>query len=64
MSDTICNKCGASNWTKLFEKDYPERRRDRDRTIQTVYECESCGAFGKHFNHQDQGTEQYTAAMR
>lgn len=62
--DTDCNSCGDSDWSKVVETDYPERRRDRDRTIKTVYECQSCGAEGRHFEHQDGGTDTYSGAMR
>lgn len=64
IDDQECNECGASDWNKIFDKDYPERRRERDRTVQTVYACESCGAEGRHFEHQDGGPDTYSGAFR
>jgi len=62
--DRQCGECGSSEWTEILQTDYPERRRERDRTVKTVYQCDECGAEGKHFNHQDGGTEQFSGAMR
>lgn len=64
VDDRECNNCGASNWTKVLETDYPERRRDRDRTVKTLYACDECNEEGKHFEHQHMGTEKYTGALR
>jgi hypothetical protein len=64
IEDQECNECGASDWDFLFDKGYPERRRERDQTVQSVYKCEECGAEGKHFDRQDSGTEQLTGAFR
>jgi len=64
LDNQNCNECGASNWKYILDKDYPERRRERDRTVQTVYQCKECGAEAKHFEHQDSGTEQFSRAMR
>lgn len=58
-----CNNCGATEWTKLLTDDYPERRRERERTVKTVYECDECGRQGRHFD-QNSGGEQYSGAMR
>jgi hypothetical protein len=62
--DVYCNNCGASDWDKLFDIGYPEKRRDRDQTVKTVYRCEECGSEGRHFDRQSTGTEQLTGAMR
>lgn len=59
-----CNQCGESDWKEVLTKDYPERRQERDRTVKTVYVCDECGAEGRHFDHQDSGTEQLTGALR
>lgn len=59
-----CNRCGASDWTEVLSSDYPERRRERSRTIKTVYECNNCGAEGRHFENQQTGTEQFSSALR
>jgi len=64
IEDQECNECGASDWTYVLDKDYPERRRERDRTVQTVYSCNECGAEGKHFEHQDGGPDTYSGAFR
>lgn len=64
LDNQDCNQCGASNWNKALEKDYPERRRERDRTIQRVYICQECGAEGKHFVHQDGGGDTLSGAFR
>jgi hypothetical protein len=63
-SDTNCGECGASDWRKLFSEEYPERRRERDRTVRTVYRCCECGAEGKYFEHQDGGADVYSGAMK
>jgi len=62
--DITCNECGSSNWNEVLSDSYPERRRDRDQTVKTVYTCRECGAEGRHFEHQDEGTEQLSGAMR
>lgn len=62
--DRICNNCGSGEWTKLVSNDYPERRRERDRTVRTTYRCDECGAEGRHFDRQQTGTEQFAGAMR
>lgn len=62
--DTDCNECGSSDWNKLLEDDYPERRRERDRTVKEVYQCNNCGAEGKRFDRQQSGTVQRSGAMR
>lgn len=62
--DTDCSSCGCSDWKKLAEDDYPERRRERDRTVKTVYICTQCGAEGKHFDDGESGYERFTGAMR
>lgn len=59
-----CNECGSNEWNNVMDKDYPERRRERDRTIQTVYICENCGAEGRHFEHQSGGSDIYSGAFR
>ncbi len=59
-----CNECGAEEWEYLFDKDYPEHRPERDRTVQTVYKCDNCGAEGKHFEHKNGGPDTYTGAFR
>lgn len=59
-----CNECGSTDWRKLLSTDYPERRSERDRTVMNVYDCKDCGSQGKHFNHKDSGTTQYTGALR
>jgi uncharacterized Zn finger protein len=64
IEDQECKECGSSNWTEVFQTDYPERRRERDRTVKTVYECEECGAEGRHFDQRDSGTEQLSGAFR
>lgn len=64
LDNQNCSDCGASEWNYVFDKDYPERRAERDRTIKTVYACKECGAEGKHFEHQDSGTEQLSGALR
>lgn len=64
IEDQQCNECGASSWTELVQTDYPERRRERDRTVKTVYRCDECGAEGKHFDHQNTGTVQLSGAFR
>lgn len=58
-----CTNCGSSDWNELFNKDYPEHRSDRDRTIQTVYECDECGAQGKRFEHNGGGPDIFSGAM-
>lgn len=64
MDSRTCTECGASDWTKLLDTDYPERRQERDRTIRSVYKCNECGAEGRHFEHQNSGTQQFSGAMR
>lgn len=61
--DRTCNDCGDSDWTELLDTSYPERRRDRDQTVKTVYECKSCGAQGRHFEHHD-GPDTFSGAFR
>jgi len=64
IANRTCTECGASNWNYAFDKSYPDRRRDRDQTVQTIYQCKECGAEGKHFEHNHQGTEMLTGALR
>jgi len=64
LDNQDCNECGASNWNKALEKDYPERRNERDRTVKTVYSCQECGAEGKHFEHKDGGADTLSGAFR
>jgi hypothetical protein len=59
-----CTECGSSDWNEVLSDDYPERRPDRDRTVKTVYICQECRAEGRHFEHQDQGTEVFSGAFR
>lgn len=59
-----CNNCGDSDWKRVLENDYPERRRERDRTVETIYECGGCGSEGKHFVHNDGGTDTFSGALR
>lgn len=62
--DLECTECGGEEWTLLNEKDYPERRRERDRTVEQVYRCNECGAQGKRFDQKNDGTVQLSGAMR
>jgi DNA-directed RNA polymerase subunit RPC12/RpoP len=62
--DINCTECGSSDWSKVLSDDYPEHRRERERTVKTVYTCNDCGAEGRHFEHQHEGTEQYSGAIR
>lgn len=64
MTDVTCSECGSTSWRQLLEKDYPERRQERDRTIERVYLCAECDAQGKHFIHQDGGLPTFSGAMR
>jgi len=64
IDEQECNECGASDWSELFSKDYPERRRERDRTVQTIYACTECGSEGKHFEHNDGGPDTMSGAFR
>jgi len=64
VDDRTCVECGSANWTKLLEEDYPQKRRERDRTIKHVYKCAECGAEGRHFERQDSGTNQFAGALR
>lgn len=59
-----CNECGATDWKQVIQTDYPERRQERDRTVQTVYECCDCGSEGKHFVHNDGTADIFSGAMR
>lgn len=59
-----CNNCGNSAWKQLLKKEYPERRRERERTVQTVYECEVCGTEGKHFEHKGGTKPIFSGALR
>jgi hypothetical protein len=59
-----CSECGSTDWRFLFENSYPDRRRERDRTVMSLYVCNNCGAEGKHFDQQNDGTEQFTKALR
>ena len=62
--DRECNECGSTDWKTLDSRGYPERRNERNQTIKTVYRCQSCGAQGRHFEHNHEGTEIFSAAMR
>jgi uncharacterized Zn finger protein len=62
--DRQCNECGETEWNEIVQTNYPERRQERNRTIRTVLLCDNCGAEGRHFDHQDTGTEQYSGALR
>lgn len=64
VDDKNCRECGASNWSKVAEMDYPERRRERNRTVKEVYSCEECGTEGRRFNQQKNGTIQFSGALR
>lgn len=64
VEDRDCRECGASNWNFLLDEGYPDRRRERDQTVREVYVCESCGAEGRRFDQQDDGTVTFSAAMR
>lgn len=59
-----CNECGGSDWTKVLETDYPERRQERDRTVKKVYSCQQCGVEGTQFIHQNGGPDIFSGAMR
>lgn len=59
-----CNECGASDWSKMQENDYPERRRERDRTVEKIYRCTQCGNEGKRFVHNNGGPDILSGAMR
>lgn len=62
--DRKCSECGETNWKELLQDNYPERRRERDRTVKTVYKCMQCGSFGRHFRHRHEGTEVFSGAFR
>jgi phage terminase large subunit GpA-like protein len=63
--DRQCNNCGESNWTKVHDEQYPERRqRDGDKTEKHVYECENCGKEGRKFVDGETGGVQYTGYAR
>jgi len=32
-----CNSCGSTDWILVYEESYPERRKDRHRTIKRIY---------------------------
>lgn len=59
-----CNECGTSDWSQVLVDTYPERRQDRDRTVKTVYRCQSCDAEGRHFQHNAGGPDTITGAFR
>lgn len=61
--DRACSGCGGTDWRELLDTSYPERRRDRDRTVKTVYKCRECGVQGRHFSHHD-GPDIYSGAFR
>lgn len=62
--DVECNECGGTDWSEVLTTDYPERRRERDRTEKQVYECESCGAEGRRFVHNAGGPDTFSGAFR
>jgi len=64
VDERTCNECGASNWTKVVDDAYPDRRRDRDKTVKTVYACDSCDSEARHFDQRNDGTEIFSGAMR
>lgn len=60
-----CTECGGSNWEKVFDTAYPERRKERKRTVKTVYVCGECDAEGKYFEHNNaDGTDTMSGAFR
>jgi len=60
-----CGDCGATDWAKMLESEYPEHRQERDRTVETVYKCRECGAQGKHFEYNNgDGSDNYSGALR
>lgn len=60
-----CNECGSSDWNKLLEEQYPERRsKDRDKTTKEVFVCNECGAEGRRFEDGHSGGIQHSGAAR
>ena len=64
IEDRECNECGASDWSKVLDTNYPKRRNERNRTVKNVYACQECGAEGKHFEHNGGGPDTYSGAFR
>lgn len=62
--DSNCKNCGSDEWVLLYENDYPERRTERDRTVERCYRCDACSKEGKHFEHNDGGPDQFTGVLR
>ena len=62
--DRECNNCHTSSWSKVFTDDYPERRRERDRTVKEVYVCTDCGKEGRYFTHNEGGADTVSGAFR
>lgn len=63
LDSTTCSECDATDWNKILENDYPERRKERERTVESIYQCKECGAEGKHFEHNS-GSDTLSGAMR
>lgn len=62
--ERTCNECGSSEWSFVLDDAYPERRKDRAQTVKEVYVCENCGAEGRLFDQQNDGTTTYSGAFR
>jgi len=62
--DTVpCNDCGSTDWKAAHTNTYPERRKEREQTVENIYVCKSCGSEGKHFENND-GAEILSGALR
>lgn len=66
IEEQVCSECGESDWKELegMEKSYPERRRERDRTVRRLFRCRSCGAQARRFEDGQSSEIQYSGAMR
>jgi uncharacterized Zn finger protein len=63
--ERTCNDCGSSEWREIvpLKTSYPERRKERERTVRRILECENCGAEGRRFEDGHSGHIQYSGAM-
>ncbi len=64
VEDRECATCGSTDWEEIWENSYPERRKERHRTVKTVYVCQNCGSEGRHFEHRAGGPDTYSGALR
>lgn len=64
VDDRNCSNCGGGDWEEIWENTYPDSRNERDRTVKTVYVCNTCGSEGRHFVHRAGGPDTYSGALR